>query len=522
MNFVEERSIAAATALILLIGLFLNLGKQPLFLEEPRRVLVTMEMEENRDWIAPTQLGDPYFNKPPGFNWVLLVTKWALGPLNEWKARLPTVLSTVLLSLIIFLLNTRYLNAEGARLASLLFVSSAGILFYFSTLAEIDLYYSLLTFAGIAGIYHFDRQERPFLLFVNLYVLGALGFLTKGLPSVVFIGASLLTYFGYQKRLKSLLSLPHFCGLLGFTAILGAYFWVLSRSHSPDQLMTILWGQSSERTVIDQGIWPLFQHLLTFPLAVIGDIMPGGLLLLFALRRDLPKILREKEWVRFCTWMFAANFIVYWISPGARLRYIYMLYPFLLTVLVYLYQRRHEIGPSLARGFTRGLQVISGLLSLGVLVLPFLPELQFMPHRWAITGGAFIVFAGLFVLSLRQQEKSLSILLLILACGRVVFDLTVLPQRAFDSGAQEGRDAARAIHAIVKDDPLYILNDGRFSFTVVVYLNMLRGSTLRRTYAPPDPDSYYISHDSLLTKPHQSFYEMDYHSAIYRLVRFDR
>ena len=58
--------------LLFVLAYLLNLGLQPLFLEEPRRTLIAIEMLHNKNLWIPTELGVYYFKKPPFFNWVLV------------------------------------------------------------------------------------------------------------------------------------------------------------------------------------------------------------------------------------------------------------------------------------------------------------------------------------------------------------------------------------------------------------------------------------------------------------------
>ncbi len=51
------------------------MGIALLFLEEPRRALVAMEMMYSGDYIHTTIHGAAYYNKPPLFNW-LVVAGW--------------------------------------------------------------------------------------------------------------------------------------------------------------------------------------------------------------------------------------------------------------------------------------------------------------------------------------------------------------------------------------------------------------------------------------------------------------
>lgn len=51
-------------------------------MEEPRRGLITLEMMYNENPIVPTQMGEYYYKKPPGFNWAMMIFYKILGSTN--------------------------------------------------------------------------------------------------------------------------------------------------------------------------------------------------------------------------------------------------------------------------------------------------------------------------------------------------------------------------------------------------------------------------------------------------------
>ena len=58
---------------------------------------------------------------------------------------------------------------------------------------------------------------------------------------------------------------------------------------------------------------------------------------LLFLKKGSIKMMQENRYILFAGVIFISNFFVYWISPGSRQRYIYMLYPLLVTIFVYLF-----------------------------------------------------------------------------------------------------------------------------------------------------------------------------------------
>ncbi len=503
---------------LLLVALFLNLGVQPIFLEEPRRALVAMEMMERGNWWVPYQLGEFYYRKPPVFNVVLIIFANIFGGFSEFSQRLVTVLSLLGIGGLIFTYGRRFVNAQLGILSASFFIISGGILFFFAMLGEIDIFYTLITLAGILPIYPLYKQGKFYQLFAIVYFFGAIGMLTKGLSSIVFIGFSLLGWFLYKRNFKKLFHLSHFTGVGIFILVVGGYLFIYSQYNELVRYLQTLWGQSSERTVIDQGFAPLLGHLINFPLDLIKDTLPGSLLLLFAIRKDFWQTIRKNDFMVFAVVIFVANILIYWASPGAKQRYVYPLYPFFLMVLVYSWQHRHELAP----WRTKALRIIGGImigmLAVGSLGLNVVPDFEFLDYMLPLSIVAFLVLGATLYFFIKNPKLTLPILILTTIMARILFDLTVIPQRAYQSEAQRDRKLAYEVQQIVGDEPLFIYEQGRISLTMVYYLNRLRPKTLQRNYEQRKDSYYFIAKDSL-DFPHQSFLDFEYKGQPHLLIK---
>lgn len=513
------RSLAWGAALLAVVALFLNLGVQPLFMEEPRRAMVAMEMWFNQDLIVPRQLGEYYYKKPPFFNWILLLATRIAGNYSEWVLRVPTVLSTLAIGGLSLWMGRRYVNAEFGWLAGLLFVLSVDILFSFSMLAEIDLFYSLVTYAAILSIFHFYQTERFYLLFVVTYSLTAIGGLTKGAPSVVFTGLSLVVFLISQRRWRLLFSLPHISGGLLFLAIVGGYLWIYSQRADLLPFLQTQFGESSERTVAEQGFWPLVKHLFIFPLDTLKNLLPAGLFLFFLVRRDAWRLIRSNPFIYFSALMFLANFLPYWLAPGARQRYIYMLFPFAIHVLVFAYQHGTDLAMWRTKAFRTTCGVLLSVLFLASLALPFIPDFQFLPYRYALAPIFGLILGALLYGFYRRRDLALYWLMLALVAGRLIFDVTVLPQRAHHSGAQADRALAGEIHRIAGEEDVYLYCFQRISFTTVIYLNKLRGRPLERLQEKNTGD-FFIYERIAYDDPTEVYLTFKYDGREYVLGKF--
>ena len=183
----NERWMLAGMLVLLLCALFVNLGIYPLYLEEPRRGLIALEMMFQDNLWVPTQTGDLYYRKPPFYNWLIILSYQIFGGYSEFATRLVSVLSALVTGVVIYRFFKFRLGKRLAVYAALSYVTCVDILFYFSMIGEIDLFYALVTFLVFVSIYHFGKLEQYWPLFLFAYLLTAIGFLTKGLTSLPFL-----------------------------------------------------------------------------------------------------------------------------------------------------------------------------------------------------------------------------------------------------------------------------------------------------------------------------------------------
>lgn len=324
-SFTKKEQWALAGMLILLVpALLVNLGIVPLYVEEPRRATVAFEMLLRGNWLVPTINGDFYYLKPPFFNWILASMYQMAGNTDEFTTRLPTVFSLLLFGMIIFLTGKKYVSLSFGALSAFLFVTVAGNLFFNSLLAEIDIFYSLVTFTGLVSLFHFHRQKKYLLLFVIIYFLGAIGTLTKGLPSLVFTGLSLLVFFIVNREFKKLFSLQHLAGMLIYALIVGAYFLAYSQHGDAIRYLLSLSVESGKRLSGDT-FWDYLTHMVLYPLDTLMNLLPASVLIIFSFRKSFLEVIRTNPLMKFALLMLIVHFPVYWLPPGGRQRYIIML-----------------------------------------------------------------------------------------------------------------------------------------------------------------------------------------------------
>jgi len=87
----QQKHLFFFIILLIFPALFIHLGRVAFINDEAIRALVALEMDLSGNYIAPTLFGEFYYNKPPLYNWILLVFSKIYGSTNEFIARLPTV-----------------------------------------------------------------------------------------------------------------------------------------------------------------------------------------------------------------------------------------------------------------------------------------------------------------------------------------------------------------------------------------------------------------------------------------------
>lgn len=516
-----EIRLSIAACVLLFAALFIHLGQLPLRLEEPRRALIALEMLFNENLIVPTQTGEFYYMKPPLYNWLIIGSYQLFGNYDEITVRFFSLLSYLGMGLMIFLIGKRHIGMRFGVYAGLLYLIAADLLFYFTTTAgEIDLFYSFLTLASFFTLFHYYEKQQYLTLFTLTYLLAALGTLTKGFPSMVFMAISLPVFFFYNKDFKRLFTWQHVAGIAVYLLIVVGYFAAYAQYNGLDSYFAGLWSQSSERTLLENSILSGVVHLFVFPLETLKNIAPASLLLLFVFRKNIWQVISKNKLILFCTIIFLSNIIVYWISPGTRSRYVYMLYALPVMVFTYAYLMSYEVLPGRHRIL---IIIVRTLLILSVLcciTLPFIPALALLPDIPLLSAVSVVACGALLWFHFKKPTYSLMQIILLAIVLRLVFDFTVIPHRATHTGTYQDKVDAATICEIAAGQPLHIFEDSRISLATVFYIEREREQTLDRKYEA-DEQAFFLADAELLTgHAYEVLYSFSYHQQDFHLIKF--
>lgn len=504
--------VVAFTLALALPALLLHLGWQPLLVDEPIRALVALEMHYSDHFFAPTLQGLPYYNKPPLFNWLLVALFRLTGRQDEFILRLPTIAALLLYTAALWRVLRPQLGSRLAFTVALAFATTGRVLFYDSFLGLIDLWHACLTWLSFMAVWYLGQRGQWTRLFVLTYALTAVGFLLKGLPSVVFQGIALLVYCLDTRQWRRLFGWQHALGGLVLLVILGTYFFVYSRHNSLETALATLWSQSSQRVVTAQPLGESIRYVLLFPFDFIKHFLPWTLLVLCLLVPGAWRRVAGQPFLRYNALLFLAVLPVYWLSPATIPRYLFMLVPLGLTVVIALYAQYQPAGVLLMRLLDKLLLALLSIAALGLLAPPLLRlamRLGVVPARLPILRGVpeagllSLVFFGLLALGAylfwRLADYRLLVLGYYLLVLRLAFDVFIFPARMQTSPEVGYRAAAIRIGRETKGRPLALYPRGRPLDNVeAFYIARERGETFTVAPLPLRPGTLYLADERYL------------------------
>lgn len=342
----------AFLVILLLFGFlyFYKLGSIGLIdVDEPRYAEAGREILESHNWIVPYFNYAVRYDKPILFYWLEAVSMKIFG-VNEFSARLPSVLSAALcISILYYFIKTFY-DTKLALIGSLVLMSS----FEFASLSRFsitDMTLATLISSSIISFFSGYNQiiashrffKFQIIEFSGWYILGfvflSLAVLTKGPVAVVIVALVLFPFFWWIG--KSEYFLKNLSFWLGFALFLILTIpWYLAVHHATaGEFSRVFFGLhniSRYTEVVSGHKGSLFYFL---PVILIGFLpwtffLPQSILSVLkkGLKSLLGSVKEQLPW--FCLWWFIITFLFFSISKTKLLTYILPAFPALSLIVV--------------------------------------------------------------------------------------------------------------------------------------------------------------------------------------------
>jgi 4-amino-4-deoxy-L-arabinose transferase-like glycosyltransferase len=259
---------------------------RPLMLpDEGRYAGVAWDMYRSGTVAVPLINGMPYFHKPPLYYWLTEIGYTVFG-LNEWSARLPSLLAAWAAIAAIYFFLLRYRDAATARLAAMVLATMP--LFYGGAqFANMDMLVAgtiaLATLAGAAAVLE-QRAGRPYKrIMLACGAFAALALLAKGLIGVVLPALILLAWVMASRQRQSLRVLLWPPAILMFLAI-GAPWFVWMQLRYPGFFHYFFVYQHFQRFA--ESGFNNVQPFWFYPPVLVGLTLPWALWAGGILRKD--------------------------------------------------------------------------------------------------------------------------------------------------------------------------------------------------------------------------------------------
>lgn len=496
-----HRALLFLTGLLVLPALLIHLNGPVFIDDEGIRSLVAFEMLESGEFIQATINGEPYFKKPPLYNWILAAGFSLTGIVNEWTARIPTVIFLLLFAALIYRSVRKGTGQPDTALVSALLTLTCGrILFWDSFLGLIDMAFSTLVFAQFMWLYEQDKRNRPWAYFTGSWILAGVAFLMKGLPGLVFQVMTVGGHLVLTRRWRRLFHPGQWVGGLVFILMTGTYYALLLQNASPEQVFGTLFHESAQRTPTHHGFIQTLSHLATFPMEMTYHFLPWSLLLVFVLTGSRWRALWRHPFFGFLMLVFAVNIPVYWVSPQVYPRYLLMLAPLVFTVGYEAWKRTPDVSV-LRKSFRVLFLAVSALLAVAAWTPLFLPQTAHTTWLGPKTGVLVILMVVAAWAIWRYPRLLFYGLIVQLLTLRLAFDWFVIPDRLKHDTATAAREDALRVGAAFRDKPLYYLDQSCLSTTSSFYLSTSREAITTVWKDRPQPGTAYLVDASAAIPP---------------------
>lgn len=479
---------------LLLPALLINLGLVAFINDEAIRALVALEMDFSGNYITPKMFGEYYYNKPPLYNWILLVFSKIYGQSNEFISRLPTVVFLLAYAATIYHFSRKYFSKKWSFINAFALITCGRILFYDSFLGLIDVCFSWTIYCMFMVVYHRWKAGKYYQLFGFAYILTALAFLMKGLPSIVFLGTTLLAHFVYQKEVKKLFSAAHFLGIGIFITIIGSYYFAYHQYNDLSVVFTTLFNESAKRTPIEYSFLDTILHLFSFPFEMFYHFLPWSFLVIYLFQKKLKTKLQAHPFIAYNALIFVTTIPLYWISVEVYPRYLFMHVPLIFSVFLYLHSQQEDAPKWQFNLINKGIKFLLVIAPIAVLVLPFvvedITEIQLF-YLKIIT--VFIAAIGLTTFYFIKKSPPILTLILMLLIVRIGFNWFILPIREKVERTTVCRNSATAAGENFKEKDMYIFRDELgWNPATAYYISNERGEILRYEFEKMDTSAVYI------------------------------
>jgi len=425
---------------------------------EGRRVVIARNMIETGEWIVPYVEGRVYLNKPPLFNWLLAVVFKIGGTISETSARMLSVISAFLCAVSLSLFWRRTFDIKNLRfiLPGLIFLTFTDVMDK-AVRAEIDMTFTFfMTLSLILWFYYFEVRKKEFAAWLISLSFVSVSILTKGIQAPAFFYCGVIPYLFYKKEIRKIYSLQHLTGIFVLLIVFSIWFLPVAGRIGPGDIFQAWWHEILVRKEpLKEG--GFLRHFVEFPLQYVMAYLPWIPFLLLWLHRPFKKDnVTMKNLAVYCLFFLLVSVPIYWLIPGAKLRY---LLPLSGTLAILISMPVDALIAGRIEDPRPGKRCVQAL---GFFLILFAVSAPFWGKKFELFGRPFSVtlLIVIFLMSClivwwkTDMKKKIILLLLALLLIKTFWASFYFPYHA--ARLSHYREAARQINLLVPHDvPLY-------------------------------------------------------------------
>ena len=392
-------------ALVAAIILLPFLGAVPLMdPDEPVYGETAREMLAAGDWLSPRIFGNFWYDKPPFFYWLEMIS-YSLFGATDFASRLPSALAAMATTIYVYAAGRDIFNKPIAALSALLLVTSFGFM-YIGKAAVTDMTLILTLTVAMMSFY---RKK-----YYTAYLFCGLSLLVKGPVGYAFPALIMLIYIAWTRQWTLLKEMKIPQGILLAFAVGLPWYVLMYKVHGEVFLDTFIGYHNLTRFAAPEH--PGQNSLVFFIPVLLAAMMPWTVYLVPALRRLFKKRDPFRDALQFCFVWAGFIFLFFSFSKTQLVTYIAPMFPPTAYLIGWYWYRSY-----IERTFPRALLAASyvlGLLLLACNALPLSPGAEFFRPAivWVSIGLAAALFLPTYFLWHRRFRASFIVATVTMIC----------------------------------------------------------------------------------------------------------